>query len=245
LRKHLWLVDLTLLGLIALTGSTLWDRWKNMQAREETLLRQMIPPAPTPVVPPLPGVSPTYASAYMEVAKNFVFSRDRSSDVILDPPTPVPPPPPPPPMPTLPLAYGVMDLGSGPVIILSERAGAQHRGYRPGERVGAFKLVAINGQEVVFDWDGKQVKKKIEELIDKRAAESTKPAEAPQGPPVSVAPAVSKVAKVEAGPGVELGADSRACVPGDTTAPGTVKEGYRKVVNKTPFGDSCRWEAVK
>ena len=47
------------------------------------------------------------------------------------------------------------------------------------------------------------------------------------------------------GPGIELGQGSRACVPGDTTPPGTVKDGFRKVVNKTPFGNSCRWEAVK
>lgn len=245
MRKHLWLVDLTLLGLILLTGSALWDRWQNTQAREQALLRQMIPQAPTPVVPALPGVTPTYASAYMEVAQNFLFSKDRNSDVILDPPTPPPPPPPPKPMPTLPLAYGVMDLGSGPVIILSEKSGAQHRGYRPGEKIGEFKLMAINGQEIEFEWEGKQVKKRLEDLIDKKAAESTQPAEKAQAAPGPAKPAVSTLAKVEAGPGVELGKDSRACVPGDTTAPGTVKDGFRKVVNKTPFGDSCRWEAVK
>jgi hypothetical protein len=148
-------------------------------------------------------------------------------------------------MPTLPLAYGVMDLGSGPLIILSERSGAQHRAYRPGEQIGEFKLAAINGGEIVFEWDGKQVKRRLDELIDKKAAESTQPAEKPLGPPASAAaPAVSKLAAVEAGPGMELGATSRACIPGDATPPGTVKDGYRKVVNKTPFGDSCRWEAV-
>jgi hypothetical protein len=148
-------------------------------------------------------------------------------------------------MPTLTLAYGVMDLGSGPLIILSERSGAQHRAYRPGEQIGEFKLAAINGQEIVFEWDGKQVKKRLEELIDKKAAESTQPAEKPLGPPTSAAaPAVSKLAPVEAGPGMELGATSRACIPGDASPAGTVKDGYRKVVNKTPFGDSCRWEAV-
>jgi hypothetical protein len=246
-RKHLWILDVCLLGLVVLTGSLLWDRWQNMQAREQALLRQMIPPGPAPVVPPLPRVSPSVASAYIEVAQKFLFSKDRSSEVILDPPAPPPPPPPPKPMPTLPLAYGVMDLGSGPLIILSERSGAQHHAYRPGERIGEFTLAAINGQEIVFEWDGKQVKKRLEDLIDKKAAESTQPAEkAPAAAAASApAPGVTKVASAEAGPGMELGATSRACIPGDTSPAGTVKDGFRKVVTKTPFGDSCRWEATK
>jgi hypothetical protein len=42
-----------------------------------------------------------------------------------------------------------------------------------------------------------------------------------------------------------MGNSTRACVPGDTTPPGTVQDGLRKVVSKTPFGESCRWEPAK
>jgi hypothetical protein len=34
-------------------------------------------------------------------------------------------------------------------------------------------------------------------------------------------------------------------VPGDTTPAGTVRDGYRKLVTQTPFGNACRWELVK
>ena len=44
------------------------------------------------------------------------------------------------------------------------------------------------------------------------------------------------------GPGQDVGSGFRACVPGDTTPAGTVKQGYRKFTANTPFGASCRWE---
>ena len=148
-------------------------------------------------------------------------------------------------MPSLPAAYGMIDLGAGPLVILSEKPGARHRGYRAGETIGEFKLLSINGRELVFEWDGKQIKRNLDQIIDKRAAESTAPP--PEGQPAAAAakPAVQSLAPVKAGPGVELGESTRACVHGDTTPAGTVQDGFRKVVSKTPFGDSCRWERVK
>jgi hypothetical protein len=243
LRRYLWLIDLTLLGLSLLTVSVLRDRWDHARQREEALLRRTIAPAPAPPMAALPGVTPSRPEAYMNVAQELLLSRDRNSTVILDPP---PPPPAPKPMPPLPLAYGVINLGNGPTLIMSEKQGAQHRGYRVGEKVGAFTLVAINGQEIIFDWEGKQVSRRLDEIIDKKALEAKEPPpEQPQAVAAKPAQAVTSLGKTEAGPGVELGSSSRACVPGDTTPAGTVKDGYRKVVNKTPFGDSCRWEAVK
>ena len=96
----------------------------------------------------------------------MLFSRDRNPNVILDPP---PPPPPPPQMPPLPVAYGVMDLGAGPTAILAEKPGAAHRGYRTGEKIGAFKILAMNNHEILFDWDGQPVKKTLEELAEKKS----------------------------------------------------------------------------
>ncbi|HYO83871.1 MAG TPA: hypothetical protein VES20_20880 [Bryobacteraceae bacterium] len=241
MRRRLWLIDLTLLAMVVWSARALDDRWNASSAREQALLRQMIPPGPPPVVPSLPVVAPSTPAAYMEVAQQFLFSRDRNPNVILDPP---PPPPPPKPMPPLPLAYGLMDLGGGPTVIMSERSGAQHRGYRPGERIGDFKLVAIQGSELTFEWDGKLIKRKVEEIIDRRAAESTA-APPEQAAATAAAKPPTTLAPLKAGPGVELGENSRACVPGDTNPPGTVQDGFRKVVNKTPFGDSCRWEKAQ
>lgn len=241
MRKRLWILDLLLLGGIYLCASMLRDGWDAAAIREQSLLRQSVPVAPPPVVPALPPVTPSTAASYLQVAQQFLFAKDRNPTVIYDPP---PPPPPPPPMPALPLAYGMMNLGAGPTVILSEKPGAQHRGYRIGERIGEFTIAAINGQEITFDWGGKLVTKKLEEILDKKARD-TAPAETTAAAKPATPAAVTTLAPVKAGPGVELGQSSRACVQGDASPPGTVQDGFRKVVTKTPFGDSCRWEAVK
>jgi hypothetical protein len=33
----------------------------------------------------------------------------------------------------------------------------------------------------------------------------------------------------------------KACQPGDTSPAGTVVDGYKKIVEQTPFGPACRW----
>jgi hypothetical protein len=52
-------------------------------------------------------------------------------------------------------------------------------------------------------------------------------------------------AQQQTGPGVTMGGDFRACIPGDPTPVGTVIEGYRKIESNTPFGKACRWELVR
>ncbi|MBI4876733.1 MAG: hypothetical protein HY822_19020, partial [Acidobacteria bacterium] len=47
------------------------------------------------------------------------------------------------------------------------------------------------------------------------------------------------------GPGAEVAPGMRACQPGDSSPVGTVVDGMRKVVTKTPFSVICRWEPVK
>jgi hypothetical protein len=235
------LVDITLLVLIFVAGTALRKRWIEEKGREEAVLKQMVPVANPPVLAPLPFPTPSTAAQYLQVAQQMVFSRDRNPDVILDPPAP---PDPPKPMPRLPVAYGVMNLGQGPTAILSEKPGADHHGYKAGEKIGEFKLVALNNQEIVLEWEGKYVKKTIEELADRTPVVATPPAETTQQAP----PAQTQLTPVgePKGPGeTDMGNSSRACVPGDTSPAGTVKDGMRKVVSKTPFGDSCRWELVK
>lgn len=238
MRRKLWVLDLILLTGVVVTGFVLKQRQKETLGREQTLLRQIVPAVPPPALPGIPGVSPVTAANYMETVQMMLFSRDRNPTVILDPP---PPPPPPPQMPPLPVAYGVMDLGSGPTAILAEKPGAEHRGYRTGEKIGEFKILAMNNREILFDWDGQPVKKTLEELAEKK---SSIPVNAAPEAPAPAAPATTAIAAPK-GPGTDLGNETRACVPGDTNPAGTVQDGMRKVVTKSPFGDVCRWETAK
>ena len=242
MRRRLWLVDITLFALVVLASTALRQRWVEGRAREEALLKRMAPAPAAPAIAPLPAHSPSTAAQYLEVAQKMVFSRDRNPTVILDPPAP---PPPPKPIPDLPVAYGVMNLGDGPTAILSVKSGAEHRGYKPGEKIGEFKVVALNHKEIVFEWEGKYIKKNIEELADRRpTVPQAAPEPTPQQPAAQPQTQTTSIGKPE-GPGGDMGNSQRACVPGDTSPPGTVQDGFRKVVTKTPFGDSCRWEPAK
>jgi hypothetical protein len=237
------MIDLLLLGLVVVCAMALRDRWRAAEARESALLRQSIRAENAPSLPPIQPEKPSTAASYLEVAQQFLFSRDRNPTVILDPPAPPPPPPPPKPMPSLPVAYGVIDLGGGPMIFLADKPGGQQKAYKAGDKIGAFTLVSLTRTEIVLDWEGKIVRRQPAELIDKTQLAKM----APVAPTAAAAPKTEavKIAPVKAGPGPELGATTRACVPGDTTPAGTVENGYRKVVSKTPFGESCRWEAVQ
>jgi hypothetical protein len=106
-------------------------------------------------------------------------------------------------------------------------------------------LVSVNNRELVLDWDGQKIPKKLEELVDKSgqsaaAEEKTSQvasAPKPPPPPTVLAPAEPK-------PGLAAG-EMKLCQPGDTSPAGTVSDGFRKVYTASPFGQSCRWEPVK
>jgi hypothetical protein len=243
MRRNLWVVELLLLGAIILVGTFLKQRWSEMSMREEKLLKQVVSANPPPPLPEIPKAPVVTAAAYMDAVQQMLFVRDRNPNVILDPP---PPPPPPPQMPPLPVSFGMVDIGDGPRAILAEKTGAPHKSYRPGDTIGAFKVVAMNNKEILFDWDGQPVRKTFAELA---AAKPTVPASghmepAPGAAPAAEAPKTTSLAGPK-GPGADLGNDSKACVAGDSTPAGTVQDGLRKVVTKSPFGDVCRWEPAK
>ena len=245
MRRHLWVFDLALLAGVILAGLVLKERWTEMSKREETLLKQVVAGTAPPALPSIPKAAPVTAASYMDAVQQMLFARDRNPTVILDPP---PPPPPPPVMPPLPVSFGMVDIGMGPTAILAEKAGAAHRSYRPGDKIGAFKIVAMNHKEILFDWDGQPVRKTFAELA---AAKPTVPAsgysDAPQPTPTpapAAAPGTTAIG-AKAGPGTDLGNDTKACIAGDSTPAGTVQDGLRKVVTKSPFGEVCRWEPAK
>jgi hypothetical protein len=243
MRRNLWLLDVTLLIAIIVSAYVLRQRWFESSKREVALLKQMVPVAPPPDIPGIPGATPATPANYMAVAQLNLFTPDRNSDIILDPP---PPPPPPPEMPPLPVAYGVMDLGMGPTVILAEKAGAAHRGYRTGETIGAFKIVSLDNQEILFDWDGKPVKKTLEELRERKSSVAFEPPppDAKAGRPSSQ-PTTTTVGGAKGPVDVDLGRRTKACAADDTSPAGTVQDGFRKVLTKSPFGEVCRWEPVE
>jgi hypothetical protein len=150
------------------------------------------------------------------------------------------------PLPPLPVLYGMMDLGDGPILMMAERGAAKHRGIKVGEQIGEYKVVALEPEVVVLTWEDQTLRKRKEELGPSRESPQ-QAAEAPRGqvgpantggpaaPPPPPAPAKSE-------PGVELTPSIKACLPGDTSPAGTMADGYKKITTPTPFGVQCRWE---
>ncbi len=141
-----------------------------------------------------------------------LFSKDRNPNVILDPVVP----PPEKPVPPFPVARGVMLWGGvPPTVVLADKAGGQQRGYHPGEKIGEWKIVSIDNQFVVFEWNGKQFKKRIDELLDRTPLMWRKPPGATPGA-AAARPSRRKACRNgNAGPGIRLGATAmKGCVAG-------------------------------
>ena len=96
-----------------------------------------------------------------------------------------------------------------------------------------------------FEWDGKEFKKRIDELTDRT------PIPKLQHPPANAAAPATPVAAAanttlsnasHAAPNLDLGAGFKSCYADDSSPEGTVVDGMKKMITATPFGSNCRWE---
>jgi hypothetical protein len=159
------LLNLALLLVVGLLGWYLRKKWIESRDHERTVLSVPVRPVAVTPPPPLKKVAPIDAPAYATVVDKNLFAIDRNS-------TPIPPPPPPPPpvkqMPPLPVAFGVMMWeGVPPTVVLSEKGKSDQKGYHPGDRIGQFTIVSVTNKEVVFDWEGKEVTARLDDMIQK------------------------------------------------------------------------------
>jgi len=255
--RTLRLLDVCLAALLALLIWQLRREWISAHSRQQVLSALSIPAVAVPGIAPLPVIVPPRAASYADVAANNLFSKDRNPNVIIDPPAPPPEKPPPP----FPVAHGVMLWpGVPPTVVFSEKPGAPQKGYHPDEKIGDWKIDFIDRSYVVLEWNGKQFKKAIDELVEKApvvaAAGPSAPASQPglgppasanvvMGPPPAPAPASALSSDHPAGPGIDVGGGFRACVAGDPSPAGAVVGGMKKVVIPTPFGSACHWESAR
>jgi len=235
--------------LVSLLGAVVWRAKESRDAakqREQMVLLQEIQlkkALPPPPIPPVPAVTPM---TYVAVAQNMLFARDRNPNVIVKP---APVPPPPPPMPDLPTASGAMTFNGETSVFLTARSGGPQKVYRTGDTIGPFKLVSVTPKGIVFDWEGKLVERRFDELKPKENMLAQNTNVSASAPPVASSQSVVSVAGSgstdKSSPGADTGVGQRTCQVGDTSPNGTVVNGYRKVIAASMMGQSCHWEAVK
>jgi hypothetical protein len=240
LKRKLLILDVALIAAAIFAGARAHSQWQAAKERRGAILSQRAAPIAAPQLAPLPAVPPVLPVEYADIAQKMLLDKSRNSTVVIETPAP----PPPVPVPPLPFYHGQMRLpGEAPIVILSATAGAEHQAVHPGETIGPFKLVAVTSQELAFEWQGKTIRKNLDELIDRGGAGAAAPsASAASARPVTVSPPAPKS---NIGPGVNLAPDVKACAANDSYEDGAVVAGYRKVMKQSPFGVSCRWDQVQ
>lgn len=238
------LINFALLALLVFLGWQLRLKMLQAKQREAAILEMRVPPADVPKPAGLAKVPALDANAYQDAVAKNLFSKDRNPIPIPDPPAA---PPPPPPVPPFPVARGVMIWdGVPPTVVLSASKGSnEQRGYHPGDRIGEWRIDSVDNQFIVLEWNGKTFKKRLDELMERTPVQAENTQQVAQA--AAPAPAAKSLGESKSGFGPDMGAGLKACVAGDTTPAGTVKDGLKKVVTQTPFSPNgaCRWEPVQ
>jgi len=239
LNRKLLILDVVLAAVAVYAGFQFRSQWIAAKAREAAVLNQKAAALPAPQFTPLPATPAVLSTGYAEIAQKLLFDRSRNSTVVVQ----VAPPPPPKPVPPLPVYHGMMNIGDGPAAILSINASSAQMEIHPGEMIGPFKLVDVTTQDIALEWDGKIIRKTVDEILDRTTRQVLADANA-QAPAEAPVPAIA-VIKSPLGPGEDTGRGYKVCIPNDSTPDEAVVDGYRKVSIKTPFGSACRWDPVR
>lgn len=239
MKQRLLLLNLALVALLALAGWRLRSTGESAAGREQSVRgRTSAPVTARPETPPV-RPAPLVAGEYADVAQKMLFAQDRNPNVIVEAaPVKI--------MPPLPVAHGTMELGGVVMALLSEKPAAPHRAYMAGENIGVFKLLSVSREELTLDWEGQKITRRLAELMEAGARAGSPGAASPANPAPPATTATTTIQTVTPGqPGFQTDTDTRACQPGDTSPDGTISDGYKKILQPTPFGNSCRWQAVK
>ncbi len=250
MRRRLLIINLALAAAVAIG---FWQFRKDYQAAVERYTA-LQPAARGTVAPPAAAAlapAPVQPGHYLEAAEKYLFSPDRNPTVVVEPPKAKP-------KPEMPRLYGVMNIGGGPIAIMSVGQGP-HKSVRLGESIGDFKLLAAAREIITLEWDGEKIEAPVSDLLVRPSAQGGASAGGAAGAapaPATGAPAGAAVLNPSAASGRPgeylIGAPMQGSQgtiyqspPGDTAPHGTVYQGKRKVVRNTPFGQQAWWEDVK
>lgn len=218
--------------------ATLYDGTRRLEKGIELRRPELAVSIPTQPVPrPGPGPSDVLnASSHESIVALNLFSSDRSPIPITEPPGPEVVKP----MPPLPIVFGVASLPSGVRVLMAENMGGTQKLIRAGDSIGEYTVVAVDSAAMVLGWEGARITRRIADLTykpDREGALRTVPQTWNQMPGNGTPATTRLLGREVGGPGVSR----RECIKDDSSPPGTVLEGYRKLVVKNPFGAACSW----
>ncbi|HUG81188.1 MAG TPA: hypothetical protein VML01_05970 [Bryobacterales bacterium] len=207
------------------------------------------------------------AGDHLPIVERTLFSPDRNPiiEVVAEAP------PPPDPRPPLPRLAGIMELGKGPIALMSVDLESTAGPIQVGEKIGAFTFLGTEGDKVLLQWKEEKFAASPGELLgssgggNKRAGAAGTRAEGRQrGPergalarrepagsggaaaaqPSAAKPAQASVLSSGNEPriGPDQGGGRYRAYPTDKSPDGTRHQGFVKRSQGTPFGTKSWWE---
>ena len=241
MKPRLGIVELGLTALVGVGGWAVWTDARQAAARQQ-IFGAEITLQDSDRVPAEPLAKAVRPSAYSTISERNLFTAERGT---LPPATPRParqtsadP---------LPVLSGIADLGNGPAALLATRPGEKARWVAAGQRVGTYRLEAIQGDLLTFSFRGQTVSVSAKDLQDENRRRAVRPRAASPRPAgrissLSNGPSNSRPSRGRYRIGAEFRPGRFAADATDGAGDGTVYEGYVRRVRQSPFGAQHWWE---
>ena len=250
MKRKLLALNIALGVIILLAAAELVSRIQEAGERREALLGAATAKE-SPEFPAREQAAKLRPADYRPIVDRLLFSPDRNPVIEVEEPVEEKSD-----RPAFPLLVGVMDLGDGPIAMMSETSRGNPRPVAVGEKVGEFTFLAAMEDHVTLEWSGRKFEVAHDELTGaegnsakptaktrtqrtalRRSAKTATPAN------LSGEKAKSVSSKHYVGPPLTGQIGRRAADPNDGVADGTQSEGWVRRVRKTPFGSQHWWEA--
>ena len=256
-NKKLLALNVVLAVLVAAAAAGLYARIGAANERYSIFT----PRAPATDVPDYPepaAARRVRAGDYLPIVDRMLFSSDRNPIIeVAEPLHPTLGPRPP-----LPRLAGIMELGEGPVALMSPDLGSPATPIEVGEKVGAFTFLGTQGEKVLLQWRDEKIAAMPSELRGSPANDGRRRAgsRSAGGSGRTRRPSIERTAPTnsvqvkrpasnqqgEIGGKYKIGSamgNGRYRVDRDDDSPaGTRHQGFIKRSRQTPFGTMYWWE---
>ena len=268
-NKKLLALNIVLAVLVVATASELYSRVSVANERYAILN----PDGPAKDVPDYGGPTAARwvrAGDHLPIVDRLLFSADRNPIIEVAEPVAAPPEPRPP----LPRLVGVMELGDGPVALMSPDLKSRASPIKIGEKIGDFTFLGTEGEKILLQWKEEKFSALPSELVGssgdegggrsrRAAAKTSGPGSGPRRGPsrgsLTPSQALAERSKtVRKNPrkepagvggdysiGADMGGGRYRVARGDKSPPGTRSRGFIKRSQPTPFGTRQWWEKEK
>lgn len=251
MKRKLTLLNLALAVLLVAGGFELNRRIEQADARYE-ILQRFDEPKETPALPSPEAPGRLRQADYLPIVDRMLFYEDRNAIVEVEAPTEAAVV-----RPDLPVLSGVMDLGEGPIVLMADSSKDMPRPVAVGEKVGEYTFLGLAGDKLKLAWQGEEIEVTQDSLAGEVEPRSSGARSSSGGTTSARQAAASRRraaraetkaqpdTRKEIGGRYNIGTEIRPGVfradPRDSSPAGTEFEGYRKVVNPTPFGNQSWW----